>query len=93
MSAVEFKRWQTYEALYGPLGQAHDDLLFANLMAIIANVFKGEKGRNASFKDFLLFEGTQALFQAKSSDKPEKHQEVKRFEAAYEANFGQTWET
>ena len=52
-SSAELTEWMAYEQLAGPLGPARDDILIAQLCAVVANSQKDKKSKKAKTKDFL----------------------------------------
>ncbi|GAA1469981.1 DUF4035 domain-containing protein [Nocardiopsis exhalans] len=53
MSSVELNEWMAYEQMAGPLGPVRQDVLFAQLCAVVANSQRDKKSRPAKPKDFL----------------------------------------
>src|SRR5699024_5650184 len=53
-SSAELTEWMAYEQMTGPLGPERQDILFAQLCAVVANSQRGKKDRKAKPKDFLL---------------------------------------
>lgn len=52
-SSAELTEWMAYEQMTGPLGPVRQDILFAQLCAVVANSQKDKKSRPAKPKDFL----------------------------------------
>lgn len=52
-SSAELTEWMAYEQLAGPLGPARDDVLVAQLCAVVANANRDKKSRKAKPKDFV----------------------------------------
>lgn len=52
-SSAELTEWAAYEQMTGPLGPERDDILFAQLCAVVANSQKDKKSKKAKPKDFL----------------------------------------
>lgn len=52
-SSVELTEWMAYEQMAGPLGPVRQDVLFAQLCAVVANAQRDKKSKKAQPKDFL----------------------------------------
>jgi len=53
IGARELTEWQAYEQVAGPLGDARVDVLFAQLMSVIANVNRGKSQRPYRAEQFM----------------------------------------
>lgn len=51
-TSAELTEWMAYEQMTGPLGPERNDILFAQLCAVVANANRA-KGKKARPKDFL----------------------------------------
>ena len=82
-SSAELTEWMAYEQMAGPLGPARQDILFAQLCAVVANSQRDKKSKKAKPKDFLPDWD-------KGRGEPQTWQQTKGMAQALNAAFGGT---